>query len=69
MEDIGLPQELQAQINIIAIQTGKPVAEVYSMALLAGLNILEETVTNQYAFIKVDQDGNFFNLNGDLLKR
>lgn len=64
-----LPPEIAAKMNIISIHTGRTPEEVFCVALGMGLDMLEQTVTQQYGFVKIDQDGNVFDLTGEPLKR
>ena len=69
MDIQGLPYEVQAQLNTIAIHTGCNITEVYCVALKTGLNVLEEIVTQQYAYLKIDERGGMFDLQGEPVNR
>jgi len=69
MDTSFLPSEIVAKINIVSIHTGRSPEEVFCVALGMGLDMLEETVTQQYGFLKIDEEGNVFDLTGEPLKR
>jgi len=65
----SLPYKIQAQLNTIAIHTGYSIEEIYCLAIKTGLNVVEDIVTQQYTFMKIDERGNLFDLEGGPVKR
>lgn len=63
-----LPPELVSKVNIISIHTGQSAASVITASLTAGLEILEDITTRQYAYLKIDDQGQAYNLSGEPLK-
>ena len=64
----SLPPELISKINIVSIQTGQPASQIICASLAMGLEILEDVTTHQYAYLKIDDRGRPYTLNGDPIK-
>lgn len=69
MDTSFLPADLEAKLNIIAIQTGRSKQEVFAASISAGLEMLEDITSKTYAYLKIDDDGNVYGLDNEPLKR
>lgn len=69
MDTSFLPSDLQAKLNIIAIQTGKSQEEVFCASISAGLEMLEDITTRSFAYLKIDDDGTMYGLDNEPLNK